>query len=417
MLFISKAQELKNQNAEVHAHMGMLLQRAKLKNRNLTADEKVQWDRLDAEFEARGAEIARWEKHEGRGNGSGLPFESRAQDDALRRELARRTLREFLTRHSSDWSSETRKISEASISRVPSDKRALSAVTGAAGGYLIPKDFMPELERAQKSFSGMFDACRVVQTGDGSPLDWPKVDDTANVGELLAEGSATADTADPTFGQVTLKAYQYSSKNVRVPLPLTVDAYDGFESDLFETLGARIARVANPHLTTGTGTAQPRGLITALLADTTPVAAGSSIAITYDDLVNLEHAIDPAYRNVPGMAFMLHYDILKALKKLKDSNSRPIFMAGDGSPGRPNSIMGWPYFINQDMDNTIASGKETLLFGLVKKYLIRRGGAPLLLRLQERYAEYLQVGFVLLDRLDGQLVMGGNKAIQVLQHP
>jgi HK97 family phage major capsid protein len=323
-------------------------------------------------------------------------------------------LRRFLTEQPSGWSPELREYVEAARSRFPSEARFLS---GVSAGFLIPQSFMPELDIALKSFSGVMAAGRIVQTENSRPLPWPKADDTANIGELLPEGTATADTADPTYGKLDFKAYPYSSKLVRAPFALVADTYAEFERDLFEILGQRIGRAFNAHATTGTGSGQPRGLITALLADTTPVPASAAGAITYDDLLKLEHAIDPAYRNVPGMGWMMHYDILKEIKKLKDANGRPIFMAGDGTPGRPNAIMGWPYFINQDMDNTMVSGKETVVFGLLRKYVIRRGGAPILLRLTERYAEYFQVGFVLFDRLDGQLVMGGNKAIAVLQQP
>jgi HK97 family phage major capsid protein/HK97 family phage prohead protease len=332
------------------------------------------------------------------------------------REHARRMLRNFMTQHPDHWDAEMRQHVEAAREHFPAQIRSLSAVTGAAGAFLIPQDFMPELDIALKSFSGMMDAGRIVQTETGAPLPWPKADDSANVGELLAEGSVTTE-ADPVYSQTQVKSYPYSSKLVRVPMPLLTDAMAEFERDVFAMFGQRIGRAFNVDGTTGTGISRPRGLITALLADTTPVAAAVAGAISYDDLVNLEHAIDPAYRNLPGMGWMFHYDILKQLKKLKDSNNRPIFLAGDGTPNRPNAIMGWPYFINQDMDNTIATGKETVVFGLLKKYVIRRGGAPILMRLSQRYAELFQIGFILFDRLDGQLVMGGNKAIQLLQQP
>jgi HK97 family phage major capsid protein len=340
-------------------------------------------------------------------------------EDAIeRRERSGQILETFVRQNRDEWDDETRENVEASTADLPlAEQRALSAISGAGGAYMIPQDFMPELDVALKSNSGIFDGCRIVPTKSGAPMPFPKMDDTGNVGELVTENAATADTADPVFGQVQLKTYPYSSKVVRVPNALLADAYPGFVTDLIHGLAARVARAFNPHGTTGSGSSQPRGLITALLADTTPVAAASSVAISRGDLVKLEHAIDPAYRNMPGMGFMLHYDVLQALDNLLDAAGRPLFLRGDGTPARPPSLMGWPYFINQDMDNTIASGKETVVFGLLKKYVVRRGGSPILLRLEERYAEYLQVGFVLLERLDGQLVMGGNKAIQVLQHP
>jgi len=114
--------------------------------------------------------------------------------------------------------------------------------------------------------------------------------------------------------------------------------------------------------------------------------------------------VDPAYRALGTSAFMFHDDILQALRKVKDGNNNYIWQPADVRSGSPSNILGYPYVINQDMTSTITTGDKTMLFGAMEKYLVRRVRDFEMLRLTERYADYLQVGFIGFSRLDGELL-------------
>jgi HK97 family phage major capsid protein len=65
------------------------------------------------------------------------------------------------------------------------------------------------------------------------------------------------------------------------------------------------------------------------------VTAASATAITYNELLDLEHSVDPAYR--PEREVHVGTTAtLKAVKKLVDSNSRPLWIAGGVSEGVQN---------------------------------------------------------------------------------
>ena len=130
-------------------------------------------------------------------------------------------------------------------------------------------------------------------------------------------------------------------------------------------------------------------------------AAGA--AVSYDDLVNLYHSLDPAYR--ASARFMFNDDTLKVLKKLKDSQGRPLWMPGVVS-GEPDAILGKPYTINQSMAN-VALNSVSVLFGDFSKYVIRKAKGTTVLRLNERYADFLQVGFVGFNRQSGHVINSG----------
>jgi len=440
----TQATELKQKNLALWAQMNALNKKTindKGDKRAFTAEEQASWDRMDAEFEARVKEIDaeekdfdRRQKHDQREadlrkldtrragrDGDPVPEDLRGDRRHVitpeSRARATRALIAFMSKHPSAWDDEVRAEVKRAQASLPKEARALSAITGAAGAFTIAQDFMPELDKAEKSFSGIMEACRVIQTEDGADLPWPKMTDVANTGHRLTENTAAAENVDPTFALVTLKAYVYTSDIILVPVPLLVDTEFDLEADLFESVAERIGRIFNTEATTGTGASQPRGLITALLADTTPIAAAAAGAIAYGDIVNLEHGVDPSYRSQAGAAFMFHDDILKVVKKIVDSNGRPLFMPADATPGTPATIMGRPYFINQAMDAAVATTNETMVFGLLKKYIVRKAGQPFLIRFGEKYMNALQVGFAAFQRLEGQLVSGGSTAVRVLQQP
>jgi HK97 family phage major capsid protein len=276
--------------------------------------------------------------------------------------------------------------------------RAQGVATGAAGGYMVPAPFRAKLIEAQKFYSSMRDVAEVITTETGATLPWPTNDDTANVGAILAENSQVTEQ-DVTLGTNDIGAYMYTSKLVRVSLQLLNDNAFDLESWLAGVLGRRIGRAQNQHFTTGTGTAQPEGVQTNSVIGKTGTT-GQTTSVTYDDLIDLIHSVDPAYRNSGRAQFMLNDTTLAAARKLKDSQNRPLWEPSI-QVGVPDGLLGYGYSINQDMPVMAANAKSILFGDFYAGYLIRDVQDVQLLRLAERYADYLQVGFLAFARTDG----------------
>jgi HK97 family phage major capsid protein len=83
--------------------------------------------------------------------------------------------------------------------------------------------------------------------------------------------------------------------------------------------------------------------------------------------------------------------------------------------GAPDTLMGSPYVINQAMSSMTSTGKS-ILFGDFSKYWIRDVRDFTLLRLDERFAEFLQVAFIAFMRTDGDLLDAGTHPIQGYQN-
>lgn len=286
--------------------------------------------------------------------------------------------------------------------------RALSGVTDTAGAYTIPKGFVNNLETAMLAFGGMRQVADVLRTAEGNDLPWPTSDDTSNEGVRIGENT-TVSEQDISFGAVVFQAYKYSSKLVKVPRELLEDSAIDIAAYIGTQLGERIGRITNREFTTGSGAAQPKGIVT---ASALGVTAASATAITADELIDLVHSIDPSYRS-QGCGWMMHDGVLKAIRKLKDGNGQYLWQPGM-TAGQPDMLFNFPITINQHMQSSVASATKTVLFGLLSKYKIRDVAGFRLRRLEERYADADQEGFLAFSRHDGNLLDAGTNPVKHL---
>ncbi len=290
------------------------------------------------------------------------------------------------------------------------DKRAQEVGAGASGGFTVAEDFMAELDRALLEFGGMREVSRIIRSSTGADLPWPTVNDTAQKGELLAEGDAAAEQ-DMVFGSVTFKSFMYSSKLIAVSMQLLQDSEFDFPSLLRDIFVERIGRITNEHFTTGDGAGKPEGIITS--APTINAAANN--AITADEIIDLQHSVDPAYRKVASNWFMFNDSTLKAIRKLKDLEGQFLWQPGLRAE-QPDLLLGRPYIINQDVPD-IGALNVSMLSGDFNKFIIRDVMNFEFFRLDEVLRTKAQVGFIGFQRTDGRLIDAGTNPIKGLKHP
>lgn len=287
-------------------------------------------------------------------------------------------------------------------------KRALSANLGSTGGVTVaPGTLVTSLEVAMLDFSGVMQVADTIRTPSGEPLTWPTANDTSNSGRQIGE-SAAVTTLDPTFAGVTWSAYKFTSDEILVPTELLEDSVFDIAGVIGPMLGERLGRILESKFTTGTGAATPKGIVTAAtLGHTT----ASATAITYDEIIRLEHSVDPAYRNSAG--YMMHDSVMLALRLLKDGNGQYLWRSGVDSD-RPDTLNGRPVTVNQNMASTIESAAKTVLFGQLNKYKVRMVNSIRLYRLVERHRENDQDAFLAFVRADGNLLDAGVAPVKYL---
>lgn len=292
------------------------------------------------------------------------------------------------------------------------EQRIQTGGSNTAGGYTVPTELANEIIRTMALWGPMYDEniCTVMNTASGHPINVPTIDDTSNEAAEHTEGADLTDDGgvDVDFGNKVLNAYSYDTEFIKWSWELDMDSIFNMETLLGSLLGERTGRIANRRLTTGTGSNQPHGIAVAASLGKTAAAAA---AITFDEIIDLEHSVDPAYRASPKARYMFNDNTLLACRKLKDGDGNYLWQKGDVKGGTPPLINGRPYSINQHMAD-LGTGNRPMLFGDFSKYFVRKVGDPVVGVLRERF--WPQLGIAGLIRFDGEL--GDAAAIKALEN-
>ncbi|WP_086847051.1 phage major capsid protein [Amycolatopsis kentuckyensis] len=399
-----KIRKLQEERAKVWARAQELEGRAD-SEAGLTAEERTNWDAALDRVGELSADIERLERSAKYGeiDFDTLIEERKAGPEGPADAPAGKPVEEryeeafsgFLRRGINGLAAEQRQLMNERMTEL--DTRAQSTST-TAGGYTIPPGFLTRITETMKAFGGILNVAELITTDSGNPLQWPTFDGTAQTGQLLSEN--TQETAlDLAFGQKTLGAYTYSSRIVQVSLQLLQDSAFNLDEFVARQLGIRIGRAVAAHLATGTGSSQPEGLFTNATTGKTGTT-GQTTSVIYDDLVDLIHSVDPAYR-AQNPIFVLNDSSLKVIRKLKDSQGRPLWEPSL-QVGAPDTILGYGYVVDQGVASMAANAKS-IGFGDVRSaYVVRQVAGGQMLRLAERYADYLQVGYLGFLRLDAK---------------
>lgn len=414
---MATSKELREQRASIWDKMQAIMSAPAGEDGSLSGEQEQHYDRLEAEYDSLGDKVARQERFESesvanssvdrRGVVPAATVETTEDQEAEYQRVFRNFLRQGVGRMSHD----DQVVMESRFTRDDAIQNAAGVGTGSAGGYAVPAAFRDIFVETLKWYGPMLTEAETIDTATGANLPWPTNDDTANVGALLAENTQVTEQ-DVTLGTASLDAYMYTSKLVRASLQLLNDRPD-FDAWLARKLGERVGRILNQHFTTGTGTAQPDGIVTSATVGVTGTGSFASTGgISYDNLVDLVEALDPAYGGLTGNKFMVHQSARKAMRKLKDSQNRPLWEPSLQA-GVADNLLGYEVVLNNDMP-TLATSSKSVLFGNIRQaYVIRTVQDLTTMRLTERYADFLQVGFLAFQRADG--TMQDANAVRVLQ--
>jgi HK97 family phage major capsid protein len=249
-------------------------------------------------------------------------------------------------------------------------RNAMSTTTSAEGGFTVPAEIAALVVDAMKAFGGMREVAQVMSTAGGNTMNFPSSDGTAEVGEIVAENAA-ASGQDVTFGTVAVNPYKYSSKKIALPWELVQDSAIDIVAFVTQRLATRLGRISNQHYTVGSGSGQPFGAVTRAAVGKTG-ATGQTLTVTYDDLVDLVHSVNSAYR-ARGSRFMMSDRAVAVLRKLKDTTGRPIWNPGEGegiAGGVPSTLCEYPYTVNDNVP-VMAANARSILFGDFSQFVIR----------------------------------------------
>lgn len=408
---LARRQRLVDEQNTLWHRMQEIMQTAEGENRDLSAEERTNWDQAEARLTEVSGDLERLERMAQLGSvdrNQIITTSDRGDDEEADAQRYAEAFGLYLRHGMEGLQAEQRQLLQGGFNRL--DSRAMGTVPDTAGGYLVPDTFRNTMTETMKAYGGLLNICQVITTADGGDLWWPTNDDTGNEGALLSENQQVPEQ-DLTVGRRELDAYIFTSKLVKLSWKLMRDSAFDIESWLPRKLGERIGRAAAGYLITGSGVKQPEGLVTQVRVGKTG-GAGQTTSVIYDDLVDLEHSIDPAYRG-QNCRWLMNDGTLKVLRKLKDGDGRPLWVPVP-APGFASTLNGYPYTIDNKMPEPAASAKSIVFGDFQAGYVVRQVQGVTTIRLNERYADYLQSGFFGYAELDG--MVDDSSAIAAYQH-
>ena len=284
-------------------------------------------------------------------------------------------------------------------------RNALSEGVDSEGGYLVPDEFENTLVSGMEEEGSIRSLAHVFTTSNG--VHKIPVVRTKGSANWIDEGGSYGDS-DDVFGQEQIDAHKVGTV-IKVSEELLNDSAFDLEKYFQEEFARRIGAKEEEAFIVGDGNKKPTGILNATGGAEIGVTAASEKAITADEIIDLYYSIKAPYRK--NAVWILNDSTVRAVRKLKDSNGQylwqPALHEGDHETLLGKKILTSPYMPE------IAAGAKVIMFGDLSYYWIGDRQGITFKRLNERYADMGQVGFLASKRVDGKLVLP--EAIKVLQ--
>ena len=283
--------------------------------------------------------------------------------------------------------------------------------TGGAAGAYIPQAFYPVLIDAKKDYGQILNLVHNIESDNGAPTKYATDNDTTNLFYEVAEDTAAATDgsmgSDPTIAGAMLSTSLLTRQPILVSIPELQDSAFDIDKFVRDIIGKSYYRGLSSLVVNGS----PSGNIASILG----LAAGAQVltaaagAIAYTDITALYGSLDPAYEG--NSTWTMNSTTRAYLLGVEDSLGRPLYIPAPNA-GAFDTLLGRPVKLVQQLGNRVA-GQFPILFGDYDQgYLFKTVRPGLgIMRLNERYADKLAVGFVPYARCGGALVDAGTHPI------
>jgi len=363
-----------------------LLDSAAAEKRDLTAEENQTYDRIMADLDSR----------------SQVMETMKAQ--AEREERAAEAMKGFEAQVKPAVAS-VPEINEADLIRslargeIRSHSFEKRDVTKGSTGAPVPTSFYDQVIMLARHVGPMLETSTILNTAGGENLQIPSLS-AYSTGTVSSEAAAIGES-DPTFNAFkTLGAYKYSFLT-QISREMVEDAGVDILGFLAQQTGNALGYAVNGALTTGTGTVQPTGIVTAAGSGITG-GTGVTGAFTADNLIDLVYSVDTAGRTLPGTGWQMNAQSIAAVRKLKDSAGQYLFSPSLSADAR-DLLLGYPIFENPAMAAPATSAKS-VIFGHLPSYFARTVGGLRLDRSDDYAFQNDLITFRATLRVDGNLI-------------
>lgn len=240
-----------------------------------------------------------------------------------------------------------------------------ASLTDAAGGYAVPFTLDPTIILTN---SGTANPWRQISRVRTTLTDtWNGVSSAGITAAWAAEGAEAGDNA-PTLAQPSITAHK---AHAFVPFSIEVGMdWAAIEADLREGFADARDRHEATAFATGSGSGQPKGIITALVAASTPIQTSASTdAFAVADVYATMEKAPPRHRS--SGTWVANLSIINKIRQFGTANNYHGFTVDLGAD-QPSQLLGRPLYESSDMDGSITGSAENyvLVFGNFDRYQI-----------------------------------------------
>ena len=266
-----------------------------------------------------------------------------------------------------DDNAQIRALLDGKIRGVTFEKRAVSK-SNAYGA--TPTSVYGSIVEHLVQSNPLRDVATLITTQSGENLNVPTTS-AFSTASIVGEGSQ-ASTSDPTFvNSRTLGAYKYVVL-VQLSNELALDAGVDVAGFLGRQAGTAIGVATRGHMTTGSGSGQPYGIVTNSTAGVTSATSVSGKP-SVQNIIDLYHSVTAPYRLTPNCGWMMNSSTLGTVRGLRaDTGTYGSYdlVFKVGLEGNADTILGKPVYVNESVANTATTAKS-ILFGAMDRYYIR----------------------------------------------
>lgn len=232
---------------------------------------------------------------------------------------------------------------------VQMEARAMS-LTDSAGGYLVPFQLDPTVLLTNDGDTGvMRQICRtVIATGD----TWSGISSAGITAEEYAEAAEVGDHS-PTLAQPSIQVHRSSAF-----VPISIEAIEdeaNVAQEVAKMLADALFRLDEEKFTTGTGSGEPWGVVTALTGTGSEVnQTGSTLDAA--DWIAVQNALPPRFQaNASWITHLVSMNVARATPIATGLDSPML------KEGAPPTILGKPVYENDYMDSSVTGSASDYL--------------------------------------------------------
>lgn len=314
---------------ELHAQLVSMTQTAKTENRAFSDSENAEFERIEKEIKDLDRTIQAEER--ARNISDIVPQNTEKQENS---DIEERAFADYI------------------LGRTTELRAGEQNVTMGNNGAVIPETI------ANRIIDAVTDICPILAGSDLYHVKgtlkipkWTKANSTHDVTVGYADEFSELVADSGKFTSVDLGGYLAGSL-VLIGRSVENNSAVNVVDFVIRKMSEKIASFLEKQLLSGTS-----GKVQGALETSNTVTTVNSVQVTYDELIDLQGSVKQAFQR--NACWTMHPKTFNAVKKLKDSNGRPL-IEPDATKDFPYMLLGKPVHVSDNMPEISAGAKSVL---------------------------------------------------------